>query len=107
MTQSSLVFSEPNLPVAWPCFHCRNQKHGYLCALKQSRYQHCEKLEDAPGNDNSPNSLKKQIENLIGHEPNAKEQAEWVKSGKIDPGRIDMPSYNAFRKVLDSALDEL
>ncbi len=78
-----------------------------LCALKQSRYQHCEKLEDAPGNDNSPNSLKKQLENLIGHEPNAKEQAEWVKSGKIDPGRIDMPSYNAFRKVLDNALDEL
>lgn len=30
-----------------------------LCALKPQAYTHCDSLEDAPGNDASPNSLKK------------------------------------------------
>lgn len=78
-----------------------------LCALKRDAYQYCESLEAVSGNDNSPNSLKAQLKSLVGHEPTAIEQADWVKSGKIDPGRIDMPSYNAFREGLDSALAAL
>lgn len=76
-----------------------------LCALKQDSYQQCDKLEEASGNDNSPNSLKKQLDKLIAHDASAEEQAEWVRSGKIDPDRIDMPSFNAFRGDLDGVLD--
>ncbi len=78
-----------------------------LCALKQNHYQDCEKLEEAPGNDNSPNSLKKQLENVIGHEAAAEEQADWVRSGRVDPQRIDMPSFNAFRGALNDAINTL
>lgn len=76
-----------------------------LCALKQNQYQDCEKLEEAPGNDNSPNSLKKQLESVIGHEPAAEEQADWVRTGRVDPQRIDMPSFNAFRNALNDAFN--
>ena len=78
-----------------------------LCALKQNHYQDCERLEEAPGNDNSPNSLKKQLENVIGHEAAAEEQADWVRSGRVDPQRIDMPSFNAFRGALNDAVNTL
>ena len=32
-----------------------------LCALKVHPYQHCDLLEDAPGNDHSPNALKARL----------------------------------------------
>lgn len=78
-----------------------------LCALKQNPYQDCEKLEEASGNDNSPNSLKKQLEKIIGCEASAGEQADWVRSGRVDPQRIDMPSFNAFRGALNDAVNTL
>jgi hypothetical protein len=76
-----------------------------LCALKQDSYQRCEKLEDTPGNDDSPNSLKRRLSKLIGHDADAQEQAERVRSGKVDPEQIDMPSFNAFRNELNKVLD--
>jgi hypothetical protein len=76
-----------------------------LCALKQDSYQRCDALEDASGNDDSPNSLKNRLNKLIGHDADAQEQAEWVRSGKVDPEQIDMPSYNAFRNELNSVLN--
>jgi hypothetical protein len=75
-----------------------------ICALKNDPYKRCELLEDAPGNDDSPNSLKMRLEKLVGHNPTAEEQAEWVSTGKVDPGRIDMPSFNAFREDLNNVL---
>ncbi|CAK0782352.1 conserved hypothetical protein [Gammaproteobacteria bacterium] len=74
-----------------------------LCGLKD--YANCKKLEDASGNDASPNSLKKQLRDLVGHDPTAEEQTDWIKSGRIDPDRIDMPSFSDFREALKSALD--
>ncbi len=35
------------------------------------------------------------------------EQADWVRTGNIDPEQIDMPSFTAFRKALDSALNNV
>lgn len=78
-----------------------------LCALKNAPYQHCQTLEDAPGNDASPRSLKKQLAAVIDHDPSAQEQADWVREGRVDPEQIDMPSFTAFRKALDSALDNV
>lgn len=75
-----------------------------ICALKNDPYKYSESLEDAPGNDDSPNSLKKRLGKLVGHDPTAEDQAEWVNAGKVDPEQINMPSFNAFREALDGAL---
>lgn len=76
-----------------------------LCGLKQQPYTFCEALENAPGNDGSPRSLKVQLCNRVGHEPAAEEQSEWIKSGKIDPSQIQMHSYDIFREALSAAMD--
>lgn len=78
-----------------------------LCALKTPPYQHCQSLENASGNDISPQSLKKQLATVVGHDPTAQEQADWVRTGRIDPECIEMPSFTAFRKALNWALDHV
>lgn len=75
-----------------------------LCALRPPGYANCALLEDASGNDASPNSLKKQLAALSGGtDPSADEQAGWVVTGAVDPLRIDMPSFNAFKQALHTA----
>lgn len=75
-----------------------------LCALRPPGYANCDPLEDASGNDASPNSLKRQLAALCGgHAPSAEEQAEWVVTGAVDPLRIDMPSFNLFKQALHTA----
>ena len=74
-----------------------------LCALKTPPYQHCVGLEDAPGNDGSARSLKGRLEALVGHATGADEQAQWVHIGRVDPARIEMPSFAAFAAELDRA----
>lgn len=74
-----------------------------ICALKTPPYQHCEALEDSPGNDGSPNALKARLAALQGREPGTAEQVDWVRSGRIDPAAIDMPSCEAFRMALGRA----
>jgi hypothetical protein len=75
-----------------------------LCALRQSNYVNCAPLEDASGNDASPNSLKRQLAALYGGvDPSADEQAGWVMTGAVDPLRIDMPSFAAFKQALHTA----
>ncbi|MDP2825115.1 MAG: hypothetical protein Q8O52_20835 [Sulfuritalea sp.] len=71
-----------------------------LCGMKAQPYANCVSLEDAPGNDRSPNSLKSQLIAAVGHEAYADEQSGWITSGRVDPARIDMPSFNVFREDL-------
>ncbi len=76
-----------------------------LCGLlkRQNAGADCGWLEGASGNDASPNSLKAQLANHLGHEPTTEEQAEFVRSGQIDPEVIDLSSFLAFRAELDRA----
>lgn len=76
-----------------------------ICALKETPYQNCAILEEGPGNDASPNSLKSQLVSLVG-QAGAEEQANWIASGRIDPNRIDMPSFNCFRDNLEATCKE-
>lgn len=78
-----------------------------ICALKAPPYHDCEVLENCPGNDNSPNALKAHLAELHGSEPGADVQADWVRTGRVDPTAIDMPSYVAFRNALDQAASAL
>ena len=78
-----------------------------LCALRE-KYQNCKKLEHESGNDNSPNSLKKQLAEHLGE--NATRE---LLNNKIDEGQIDidqfvnMPSLTKFKNQLDKVLDNL
>lgn len=76
-----------------------------LCGLKYPSNAGCDKLEEASGNDDSPKSLKKQLVAVIGHDPSAEEQTEWITSRRIDPASISMPSFTAFRDALELAIN--
>jgi hypothetical protein len=75
-----------------------------LCALREN-YQHCAQLEDESGNDNSPNSLKNQLENHLG-EPGSRELLnDRIDDGAIDLDKItDIPSLTAFKNRLNEVL---
>jgi hypothetical protein len=78
-----------------------------LCALR-NKYENCELLEHESGNDASPNSLKKQLEQHLG-EPGTRELLnDKIEQGKLDISKIvDMPSLTAFKNRLDEVLDNL
>jgi len=76
-----------------------------LCGLlkREDLRRNCKWLEDEPGNDASPKSLKSQLEKHLKCDPTSEVQAELVCSGKIDPALIDLDSFKEFRKELDRA----
>ena len=79
-----------------------------LCALTKN-YQNCASLEERSGNDDSPNSLKKELKDVFRdrykQEVNAETLNEHVANNDIDPVRISMPSYDAFRLAFDKACE--
>jgi hypothetical protein len=76
-----------------------------LCGLlkRNDARRNCSRLEETPGNDASPNSLKSSLARHLGYEPTSEQQAELVSSGHISPELIDLPSFTAFRDELDRA----
>jgi hypothetical protein len=76
-----------------------------LCGLlkREDVGRDCSRLEDEPGNDASPNSLKIQLAKHLNYEPTAEQQAELISCGTIDPALIDLPSFVAFCAELDRA----
>ncbi len=76
-----------------------------LCALKRVQpYQHCEGLELGSRNDDAPRSLKAQLADALGEKPSAAALAELVRSGRVDAGQIEMPSFTAFKFRLEGCL---
>lgn len=74
-----------------------------LCAVKNG-YLHCHGLEERSGNDHSPNSLKAELESLLGQPATSTVLCEMIDDGKIDCLRLDMPSFSTFRKDLEGLL---
>lgn len=75
-----------------------------ICALRSPAYSGCASLEDESGNDNSSNPLKDQLARLCGGlHPSAETQADWVRDGRVDPSRIEMPSFSVFKEDLRKA----
>jgi len=75
-----------------------------ICALRNPPYTDCASIEDESGNDKSPQALKDQLKSLCGGSHiSAEDQANWVKEGKVDPVRIDMPSFSMFKEDLQKA----
>lgn len=76
-----------------------------LCALKANRYESCDSLEDRSGNDDSPNSLKRELTGIIGEETSVVEiLCHLIEDGRIDVDKIKMPSLEAFRSRLEAVI---
>ena len=75
-----------------------------ICALKKNAYQRCEDLEDRSGNDNSPKSLKKELDKIVDDEVTPELLCEKVRTRAIDIDRIRMPSFKAFRDRLEEVI---
>ncbi len=75
-----------------------------ICALKNDPYQGCAALEDRSGNDNSPNSLKGEISDLLNGETSREKYCQLVREGVININQIDMPSFRAFPERLEEVI---
>jgi len=73
-----------------------------ICALKETPYKQCEKLEDRSGNDNSPNNLKDEL-NSFGIQLDTIN--EMIQNDEIDIEQIDMPSFISFKSRLTKLLE--
>lgn len=81
------------------------KSEGWLiCGLKQNAYQNCHQLEERSGNDNSPNSLKGELAELLGEVDLVSDLCERLESYRIDIDRISMPSFRAFRTRLEGVI---
>lgn len=78
-----------------------------LCALKANPYQSCAALENESGNDASPNNLKGELAKVLGTDPHREILCDHFNAGRIDPHRIDMPSFYAFKTRLGEVLTAL
>ena len=70
----------------------------------QQAYNHCERFEEMPGNDGSPNALKKQLKMALNTNGDVYDLIEKDVIHAIDWERVDMPSLNLFRKRLENVL---
>jgi hypothetical protein len=72
-----------------------------ICALKADPYVGCDPLEDRSGNDRSPESLKEELERLLGEPATRELLLSKIEDGSIDCHRIAMPSFSSFRERLE------
>lgn len=74
---------------------------------KQNAYNHCERFEGMSGNDASPNSLKKLLQKALKTKGNVYDLITEKEFHDIEWERIDMSSFNLFRKRLENVLAEM
>ncbi|MCK9315756.1 MAG: hypothetical protein M0Q48_06400 [Verrucomicrobia bacterium] len=74
---------------------------------KQNAYNHCERFEEMSGNDASPNSLKKLLQEALDPERNPYDLITEEELHDIEWENIKMPSFNLFRKRLENVLAEM
>lgn len=78
-----------------------------LCAA-QPGLQNCAGLEEISGNDKSPNSAKKQLDNVFGNHKSGEELCDWLTTQPPELVRMrTLPSYAAFIEDLDLALSHV
>ena len=71
-----------------------------ICAVKENPYQACGTLEDRSGNDNSPNSLKAELEEILGEPATIEKLNPLVSDRVIDGNRINLMSFRKFHERL-------
>jgi len=67
-----------------------------LCATQQGHHSHAA-LEEISGNDDSPNSAKGQLDDVLGGHQSALELSDWCENHPVDWTQLNtMPSFKAF-----------
>jgi hypothetical protein len=74
-----------------------------ICAVKQNPYQNCDALEGRSGNDRSPNSLKKELREILGGDVTPLSLCERMRND-FDIDKIAMSSFTTFRKRLEDVI---
>lgn len=74
---------------------------------RQNAYNHCERFEEMSGNDASPNSLKNLLQKALDPEGNPYDRITEEELHSVKWEKIDMPSFNLFRKRLENVLAEM
>ena len=97
-------FTEENFARGVPMIPKPKSEAWIICALKSSPYVDCETLEERSGNDDSPNSLKKELERLLGEPATRACLLGKIEDGSIDCNRIGMPSFRLFRERLEEVI---
>ena len=78
-----------------------------LCALKYG-YQHCAPLEERSGNDDSPKSLKAELETHLDEPATRVKLNDLIDEGKIDLAQItDMKSMTDFQESMKEVLERM
>jgi hypothetical protein len=78
-----------------------------LCALKND-YKHCAVLEGRSGNDDSPKSLKGELETHLGEPATREKLNELIDDGEIDLAQIiDMKSMTDFQDSMKAVLGRI
>jgi hypothetical protein len=76
-----------------------------ICALKENKYQDCDKLEDRSGNDGSPNNLKDELDLILKNiDKSYYDINDMIQNNEIDINEIDMPSFIYFKNKLEELL---
>ncbi len=76
-----------------------------LCAVQEESYRDCARFEALSGNDSSEKGApKKVLQEALGEEGTSELLSDLIHNGTIDPIRIDMPSFNVFKKDLEEAI---
>ncbi|SMG22097.1 hypothetical protein SAMN06275492_1082 [Dethiosulfovibrio salsuginis] len=76
-----------------------------LCAVQEDSYRDCGRFEELSGNDSSEKGApKKVLQKTLGEEGTSELLRDLIHNGTIDPIRIDMPSFNVFKKDLEEAI---
>jgi hypothetical protein len=79
-----------------------------LCAVQQNPYTNCARFEEISGNDASPNSAKRQLdEALMAMEKQYSDMCNMIQDGTVQATRVVMPSYNRFRERLEQVAREM
>ena len=99
-------FKDQNFYFGVPMLPKPKSEAWLLCATKNI-YQHCDRLEDESGNDNSPNSLKKQLGEYLQGKTSAADLTEKVKDKVINVNWINMKSLNKFKEHLNDVLNRI
>jgi hypothetical protein len=96
-------FAEEGFESGVPMIPKPKSEAWLICAWKNNPYQGCDALEKRSGNDNSTNSLKDELAELLYDDVNADSLREKV-GDLFDIDRIKMPSFKAFRGRLEAVI---
>jgi len=98
---SKFSYGVPMLP--------RPTSEAWLIAAAQPQpYQNCQRLEELPGNEASPNHPKKKLDAIFGHHKSAHGLCDWLEAQPFDADRASaMPGFRAFRERLNEVLDQV